>query len=128
MPNRRLTFNQPSGPQPGEIDEYLARGDSEALIKALVGLALASADLDADFRTITNSAIVSHSQPAVRGIAVTCLGHLARIHRGMPEQPTVAIIEKALADDAAFVRSNAEDFMSDVEFYISSLGEKIRRP
>ena len=126
--NRRLTYRQPSAPQPGEIEAFLASGAGDRLAEALVGLVLESTDLDYAYGIVTRSEIVNHRDPGVRGIAVLCLGHLARIHRRIPEEPTVSLIEKAFDDEHAFVRGHAHSAVSDVQMFAPSVGEKIQRP
>jgi hypothetical protein len=89
---------------------------------------LGTADLGAAFPIVTLPDIVNHQDPGVRGAAVLCLGHLARIHGRIPTEPTVPIIKKAMLDAEAWVRGRAEIAISDLDVYVPDVARQIQRP
>lgn len=62
--------------------------------------------------------LASHEHEAVRGNAVLSFGHIARIHRKLTERTVKPLIESALVDKSAYVRSHAESAADDVELFL----------
>ena len=54
--------------------------------------------------------------PDVRNAAITCLGHLARIHRTLNKSKVLAALQQKLADPECAGR--AEDAIEDIEMFI----------
>lgn len=82
-------FHNPALPTTAELEALLDGSDTYALAEALIGLALNSADLTHALAVVTGPRVVGHADPGVRGAAVLCLGHLARI-RSLQEVVFVA--------------------------------------
>lgn len=59
---------------------------------------------------------ISATDPDLRGLAILCLGHLARIHGRVPEA-TYEIIHQALSDPNEFVRGQAMTAQDDVAHF-----------
>ena len=110
-------FDNPELPTPERLEQLLQGNQPEALTEALIGLALGSSDLDWAFRVITSPNVTGHADAGVRGAAVLSLGHLARIHRHLPVDPSAALIQSALNDPDPWVRGQAENALSDVGTY-----------
>src|SRR4051812_47016647 len=79
--------------------------DHQTIAKELIGIAFYEEDFEFAFKVITQC--VSHSKENIRGNAMLCLGHLARIHKRIPETPTVDILRRGLADNSEYVRGQA---------------------
>jgi len=61
---------------------------------------------------------VGHSDPEVRGVAVTCIGYLARIHRAPDVAQAVPLLER-LRDDPACAR-RVRDALEDIRQFASA--------
>jgi len=56
--------------------------------------------------------LARHSLPEVRGLAATCLGHIARIHRAINRKSAERALKALLKDPASAGR--AEDALEDI--------------
>ncbi|MBI5169138.1 MAG: hypothetical protein HZA61_06595 [Candidatus Eisenbacteria bacterium] len=85
--------------------------DVDAMCHALVGVAFH----EPDWRWVQGECLrlLVHSAPAVRGLAATCLGHLARIH-GEVDRALVEPALRLLLSDPE-VGGRAEDALQDIE-------------
>lgn len=97
-----------------ELEAALAAGDDASSAQALVGLVFH----DDDWRWCQNKCLelLGHHSPSLRRIAITCLGHVARIHGQMD----VALVRSELQrmrDDPG-VRGAIEDAESDISIFI----------
>lgn len=92
----------------------LASGQATEIADALVGLVLS--DPDWEFAEITCLALLGHSESQIRGLAVTCLGHVARVHGRIDVAAVSAAIETAAARDPAVAR-RAADALDDIRQY-----------
>lgn len=87
-------------------------------------MALNENDLGLAYETTVRAALLKNEQ--VRGTAIVCLGHLARIHRTLPDDRAVAIVRQGLSDESEWVHGQSESAADDLEFFIPTLGSKIR--
>lgn len=62
----------------------------------------------------------SHSDSKVRGIAILCFGHLARIHGQLHIEKVMPIINKALMDKDDFIRGHAHDAKDDINMFLKN--------
>ena len=60
--------------------------------------------------------LLEHPSPAVRRLAVTCLGHIARIHRRINRSEVLAALERASADPA--VAGVVDDARDDIAQFV----------
>lgn len=97
-----------------EIEADLERGPAPEVIEALLSAALH----DPDWRWVQAHCLrfARHEDPGVRGVAATCLGHLARLHRQLDLDAVVPVLE-ALRRDPQVV-GPAEDALDDIETFI----------
>lgn len=84
---------------------------SERICEALVSVTLN----ETDWRWVQEKCLhfITSSYPDVRGLAVTCLGHLARIHRKLDLEKVLPIL-KNLQNDAE-IGGRVEDALDDIE-------------
>lgn len=69
----------------------------------------------------------SHKDSFVRGVAATCLGHLARIHKTIDEDEVIPVVRKLLQDSDPQTRAIAEDTISDFSTYLGWNKRKIKK-
>ncbi len=88
--------------------------DSERICDALVRIAYH----DPDWKWVQEQCIrfSRHADPDVRGLALTCFGHLARIHQKLDLLVVMPILEEALNDP--IVGGRAGDALDDIEIYL----------
>ena len=74
---------------------------------------------DSDWKWVQEKCIYycKHSEPDIRGLAATCIGHLARIHGTLEMQPVLVCLNELLKDPQ--VSGRAQDALDDIEVYIS---------
>jgi hypothetical protein len=61
---------------------------------------------------------LQHEDPWVRGIAATCVCHVARLHRDLDTATIVPLLER-LKDDPS-TSGKAQDALDDIGVYIGS--------
>ena len=57
-----------------------------------------------------------HAHPAVTGLAVTSLGHIARIHRQLDLDKVLPVLEKLRSDPE--IGGRVEDALDDIRKYL----------
>lgn len=105
-------------PQPlphGEAEAIFASGDDSAICNALVGAALH--DGDADWVESWCLRLGVSQSDDVRGVAATCLGHVAR-RFGAVRRDSLELLERLQRDPA--VGGRAEDALDDVRQFTTS--------
>lgn len=65
----------------------------------------------------------THADAAVRGLAATCFGHLARIHGTLDLKRVLPALKRLLADPV--VSGRAQDALDDIEMYLGVKGENL---
>lgn len=91
----------------------LESGDAERVSCALVRLALHEPD-----RAFVEDVLAIHLQAPdawVRGVAATCVGHVARVHRAVDAPRLVPLLRRLSAD--ARTAGRVEDALSDIEMF-----------
>lgn len=73
---------------------------------------------DGDWQWVQDQCIswARHPNVDIRGLAVTCLGHLARIHTRLDLQKILPLLEELLRDPS--VASRTEDALDDIKTYL----------
>jgi hypothetical protein len=94
----------------------LAANDIAGITDELLGLT----NHDPDWRWVQEQslALLDHPDQDVRGLAVTCLGHLARIHRALDLDRVIPALRQRSADPA--IAERIEDTMDDIETFVTS--------
>ncbi|MET0233015.1 MAG: hypothetical protein ABW224_00080 [Kibdelosporangium sp.] len=92
----------------------LAANDVVGITDGLLGLT----NHDPDWRWVQEQclALLAHPDKDVRGLAATCLGHLARIHRTIDLDKVVPALRQRSADPA--IAGQIEDALEDIEMYV----------
>ena len=108
-----------------EAESAFANGGRDNLCRTLVRVAT----FDPDRRWVQSQCLRSagHRDAFVRGIAATCLGHLARIHKAIDEDEVMPVVRKLLEDRDAQTRAKAEDTISDFSIYLGWDKRKLKK-
>jgi len=92
----------------------LASEDPERVSRALVRIALNESE-----RSWVEDVLATHlvsTDPWIRGIAATCAGHVARIHRELDVERVVPLIERLGSESTTVGRM--EDALEDIEKFV----------
>lgn len=98
-----------------EVEGAFTTGDPDALSRVLI--AVAFHEPDADWAQDRCLAALDHPSAVVRGLAATCLGHLARIHRRIDLARVRPRLEALRSDP--LVSKHAGDALVDIERYLA---------
>jgi hypothetical protein len=104
-----VTTQEPTWVTHDHAESAFRSRDATAICSALADAALTDSD-----RTWLEGwcvALAAHEEPAVRQMAATCIGHVARRFRSL-EGPALAALEQLRRDPN--VRGYAEDALEDV--------------
>lgn len=96
-----------------ELDDALTRGDDDAAQATLLSLGLH----DPDGEWVQNRCLelLNHPSWALRSVAATCLGHVARIHGKIDRDRVLPALRKALKDRRT--EGYAEQAIEDIETF-----------
>ena len=90
-----------------------ASGESEQICKALVAVTIH----DNDWRWVQEKCLefLTSDDVDVSGLAATCLGHIARIHRTLDKARVIAALTNHLKDSR--IAGRIEDALDDIEMF-----------
>lgn len=110
---RALTYQEALPISRGEAMSAFERSEVAAIADALVRVSFH----DPDWRWAQGQCLefLSHSDPGLRGVAATCLGHVARVHRQLDVDAVTLAIAPLLEDPKSAGR--AADALEDIEEY-----------
>lgn len=99
-----------------EAEMAFSSGSPEQITDALVRVALN----DPDWRWVQEKCLTFLDSPEsdVRRLAVTCLGHLARIHGELDREKVVRLLNNLRHDDQ--IGGSVEDALEDIEEFVGS--------
>ena len=105
--------------------KLLANGDRDAICRTLVSVAM----FESDRRWAQAQCLrfAKHSDSFVRGVAATCLGHMARIHGAIDEDDVVPVVRELLHDSDPETRGKAQDALSDFSTFLGWDSRKRRK-
>ncbi|MDP4145467.1 MAG: hypothetical protein Q8936_13440 [Bacillota bacterium] len=91
-------------------------GESTRIVNGLLSLAF----YDDDYEFVENLCIEysNHFDDRVRGLAILCFGHLARIHGKLHIDRVAPIVKGALKDKSEYVRGQAICAKDDINFFL----------
>lgn len=114
MVQRRLRYEEPQPTSRVEAEVVFRSEDSEAICRTLVGVAFH----DPDRRWVEDWCLKFCDSPNadVRSLTVTCLGHLARIHRELDLQRVLPVLRRLSADPE--IAGYVEDAMDDLKLFL----------
>jgi hypothetical protein len=113
---RKMTYHEPHAISREEADAAFASGDSEKIAFALVNATFH----DPDWRWIQDTclSLAQSDDASVRQISVTCLGHIARIHRKLDLEKVSPVLNKLRHDPELSVRGCTEDAIEDIQIFM----------
>ncbi len=109
---QRMTYHESHPVTSEDAEAAFASNNPEAIAFALVNVVFH----DPDWRWVQERCLefTQHSNASVRQIAVTCLGHVARIHRKLDLEKVSQTLSKLSYDPEIQV----EDAISDIRIFM----------
>ncbi len=97
-----------------EAERRLLSDDPAVVCQALVDVAF----YEPDWRWVQEHCLrlADSVDPSLRGIAATCLGHLARIHRTLDMDRALPVLRRLQQDEA--LHGQADDALDDIRTFI----------
>ncbi|MGX4587643.1 hypothetical protein [Paenibacillus chitinolyticus] len=98
-----------------EAINLINSNDPGTIVNGLLSLALY-----ADDGVFVQDLMVRYSQHRnenIRGIAILCFGHIARLHGTVNKELIIPLIHNALKDESTFVRGHAYSALDDIELF-----------
>ncbi len=91
-----------------------AGNDTAGIVHAMLGAAYH----EPDWQWVQDWCLhfLESSDPDIRGTAITCLGHLARIHQKIQKTKVVSALQAHAKDPA--VAGRIEDAIQDIEMFV----------
>lgn len=109
-----MRFHQVEPLSREELQAAFASRVEERAVEALISAAY----YDPDWRWVQSQCLhfAASSSPSLRATAITCLGHLARVHRALDLDLVLPVLEK-LADEPE-LRGRVEDTLDDIGMFL----------
>lgn len=108
-----------------QAELLLASAERETVCRTLVSVAMF--EHDRHWAQTQCLQFASHKDSFVRGVAATCLSHLARIHKAIDEDEVMPVVRQLLRDRDPQTRAIAEDTISDFSIYLGWNKRKIKK-
>jgi len=111
-----LIFDNPPVISRAEAEAVFASGQPGLVSRVLVQVSLH----DPDWRWVQEVCVrfTDDADLSIRGVAATCLGHLARLHRTIDVDTVLPALERLSQDPKT--RGQAEDALDDIAIFLSS--------
>jgi len=116
MSERTFEYVEPKPVERSAAERILKRGTPAEIERVLISVALHEQDVDWSYSVILGATAATDG--GVRGTAILCLGHLARIHKRLPDRQALSVVRTALSDADEYVRGQAHNAASDIEMFI----------
>ncbi|MGY2442962.1 hypothetical protein [Pseudomonas sp. 58(2021)] len=98
-----------------ELEIMLRSNDSDVVIDALLYLCFNINDPEW-IQAKCIEAIEGAGNDDIKGLAITCIGHVARIHSDIDRSLVVPILRSRLTDDT--LSGRAQDALDDIDMYV----------
>ena len=114
--SKRRTYVEIKALMPSEVDDILHRGNPLELRYAAISVSMFSDDYEWALSICLQ--LTKNTDSIVRGNAIQSLGHLARRFRKLDLNVVEPIYRSALQERDEYIRSQAEDMLDDIRYYL----------
>ena len=107
-------YNEPTDITKEKFSQIIAEGIIVSMCQAIIDAVHYISDYDwllAEFRKLLN-----HTNAEVRGVTVSCIGHLARLNKNADKDQLLQILQPLLSDDE--IAGRVEDAMDDINMFL----------
>jgi hypothetical protein len=107
-------FKDPPKISREEMVKIFSSGTENEICGALVSMAF----YDDDWKWSQDQCLhfLYHVDPGIRGVAATCLGHIARIHRHLDKELVENILKKHWNDK--MISGRVQDALDDIQIFL----------
>jgi hypothetical protein len=109
-----MRYEHPRAIPRAEVEQLLA-GSVDEIAQALLGISFFEADRAWVFERL--QAVAAHPEAAVRGLVATCVGHIARIDRGIDLARAGPLLDRLATDPE--IAGRVADAWEDIERFAS---------
>lgn len=111
----KLTYHEVYPKSRVEIDEAIASNNATTMIEALISAAF----YEPDWRWVQNLCLqlATHSDSNIRRTAITCLGHLARLHGQLDVHLVLPLLQELNNDPS--LEGTVQDTLDDIRIFAS---------
>ena len=103
-----------------EIEEKIFSIDAEICTHAILEMVFNADREEVDWVSAHLVKLSENTNPTVSGLALTCFGHLARLHGYMGDHSRVVTLLEAFRNSpVSELRGRAEDALEDIEIFCS---------
>jgi hypothetical protein len=110
----RYKYDEPSGITKEKFLEVIAAGVISIVCQAIVDAVHYIDDYDWLLNQYSN--LLNHPDVQVRGVTVTCIGHLARLNERADKKQLLSILEPLL--DISDISGRVEDAIEDIYAFL----------
>lgn len=115
-----MRYEKPgAGKTERELVAQLESREASEVVDALLALVMWHCDYDRDLALCLK--LCTNKDGGIRGIAILCFGHMARIHGRLPLDVVRPIVEHALTDPDEFVRGQAHSARDDIDHFLPEI-------
>ena len=101
-----------------KIEEKIFSIDKEICTHAILEMVFNADREEVDWVSAHLAKLSENTDPAISGLALTCFGHLARLHGYMGDhRRVVALLEAFRNSPVSELRGRAEDALEDIEIF-----------
>lgn len=95
-------------------EEAFETNDMKTICEALVAVALH----EQDWKWAQDKCLgfLESESSDIRGLAATCLGHIARIHRELDKEKVLSALQTHLSDE--YISGQVSDALDDIEMFL----------
>src|ERR1051326_1519805 len=113
---KKLKFEQPDRIDKSRAKKLLASDDRDSICRTLVSVAMF--EDDRHWAQTQCLKFARHDDSFIRGVAATCLGHVARVHGAIDEDEVMPVVRDLLHDSDPATRGKAQDALSDFSTFL----------
>ncbi len=107
------TYVEPTHIDKDEFTQIIASGSPESKCDAIVRAVHSIPDYD--WLVSEFSELLNDPDYQIRGVTVTCIGHIARLHENADKQQLLKIVEPLLSDSE--IRGRVKDAIEDINIF-----------
>lgn len=117
--NHQVSKRRYEDPPPASADQVAAALAAHASCEQLSGLLVGAALNDPDWRGVQDLCLAwtQEGHEGLAPLAITCLGHLARLHGDLDLDRVLPVLAQAKAE--AGLRRHVEDALDDIHMFIT---------
>ena len=108
------TYVEPTDIGKDEFSQIIASGTTESKCDAIVRAVHSISDYD--WLISEFSKLLNDPDHQIRGVTVTCVGHMARLHEYSDKQQLLHIVKPLLSDSK--ISGRAEDAVDDINTFL----------